>query len=287
MPVVMLANRGNCGKGSSRHFKRFFMREISSKDNKIVKTAASLSEKKNRDALGLYLIEGPNLVREALQQGISLKFVFTWAGARSEETEEILRLAEKCDSAVYVLSDDCFSRIKQTENPQGIIAVGEEKYCTEEQFFADKDSNILVLDRIQDPGNLGTMLRTAEGCGFKGALLVKGCADPFGPKAVRSSAGCVFRFPLLPCDSPAHGLEILARQRKNVYTADMDGTACYDAALAHNCALVIGNEGNGADQKFKDNSERVSIPQEGNTESLNAALAAGIIMYESLRQRRA
>lgn len=263
------------------------MKEISSKDNRIIKMAASLSEKKNRDALGLYLIEGPNLVREALLQSAGLKFVFTWAGARSRETEEILELAEKSDSAVYVLSDECFSRIKQTDNPQGIIAVGETRYTEEEKFFADKKSNIIVLDRIQDPGNLGTILRTAEGCGFKGAMLIKGCTDPFGPKAVRSSAGCVFRFPLLSCSSPGQALEILARQRKNIYTADMVGAPCYSVNLAENCALVIGNEGNGADSEFKNNSERVSIPTEGNTESLNAALAAGIIMYESLRQRRA
>ena len=170
--------------------------EIHSKDNKTVKLAASLSEKKYRDELGAYLIEGPNLVREALQQGVGIKFIFTGAGALGQqEIAEILELAENSDSAVCVLSEDCFAKIAATGHSQGIAAVAEKRDWQEGDVFADR-ANVLVLDRIQDPGNLGTLLRTAEACGFAGALLIKGGADPYGPKAVRAGAGCVFRFPL-------------------------------------------------------------------------------------------
>ena len=259
--------------------------EIHSKDNKTVKLAASLSGKKYRDALGAYLIEGPNLVREALQQGVSIKFIFTGAGALGQpEIEEILQLAENSDSAVCVLSEDCFGKIASTSNSQGIAAMAEKKVFHPEDLFFD-GSNVLVLDRIQDPGNLGTLLRTGEACGFSGALLIKGGADPYGPKAVRAGAGCVFRFPVLLCDSAQEALEMLAKQRKKVRTAHMSGTPCYEADLAEDTALVAGNEGNGADPLFLKETETVTVPMAGRTESLNAGMAAGILMYESMRQR--
>ncbi len=262
--------------------------EIHSKDNKTVKLAASLAEKKHRDALGAYLIEGPNLVREALQQGVRIQFIFTGAGAlnQQQEIQDILSLAEDSDSAVCVLSEDCFAKIATSQTPQPIMAVAEKRTWQLRDVFSP-GGNVLVLDRIQDPGNLGTLLRTAEATGFAGALIVKGGADPYGPKAVRAGAGCVFRFPLLLCDSPAEALDILAKQRKQVWTADMEGTPCYDAELAQNVAIVIGNEGNGADALFKENSGRVTVPMAGQTESLNAGIAAAILMYESLRQRAA
>ncbi|MBQ1476339.1 MAG: RNA methyltransferase [Firmicutes bacterium] len=262
--------------------------EIHSKDNKTVKLAASLAEKKHRDALGAYLIEGPNLVREALQQGVRIQFIFTGAGAlnQQQEIQDILSLAEDSDSAVCVLSEDCFAKIATSQTPQPIMAVAEKRTWQMRDVFSP-GGNVLVLDRIQDPGNLGTLLRTAEATGFAGALIVKGGADPYGPKAVRAGAGCVFRFPLLLCESPAEALDILAKQRKQVWTADMEGTPCYDAELAQNVAIVIGNEGNGADALFKENSGRVTVPMAGQTESLNAGIAAAILMYESLRQRAA
>lgn len=261
--------------------------EIHSKDNKTVKLAASLSEKKYRDELGAYLIEGPNLVREALQQGVSIKFIFTGAGALGQpEIEEILALAESSDSAVCVLSEDCFEKIASTAHSQGIAAVAEKREWQIGDVFQDH-SNVLVLDRIQDPGNLGTLLRTGEACGFSGALLIKGGADPYGPKAVRSAAGCVFRFPVLLCQSAAEALALCAEQRKKIRTAHMNGTPCYQADLAVDTALVIGNEGNGADPVFLKETETVTVPMVGRTESLNAAAAAAILMYESMRQRAA
>ncbi len=260
--------------------------EIHSKDNKTVKLAASLLEKKNRDALGAYLIEGPNLVREALQQGEKIKFIFTGAGAlsRQQEVEEILALAEKSGSAVCVLSEECFAKISSTETPQFISAIAEKRAWSEADLFRP-GSNVLVLDRIQDPGNLGTLLRTAEAAGFAGALHIKGGADPYSPKAVRASAGCVFRFPSLLCGSPAEALDILAKQRKKVWTAHMSGTPCYEADLAEDIAIAVGNEGNGADPLFLRETEKVAVPMAGRTESLNAGIAAAILMYESMRQK--
>ena len=260
--------------------------EIHSKDNKTVKLAASLSEKKVRDALGAYLIEGPNLVREALLQGVNIKFIFMGAGALNQQTErtEILKLAENSGSAVCILSEDCFAKIAKTDSSQGIAAMVQKPEWKPEDVFS-QGSNVLVADRIQDPGNLGTLLRTAEASGFSGALLIRGGADPFGPKSVRASAGSVFRFPLLLCESAEHALDMLAKQRKTVRTADMQGQPCFEADLAKDIALVIGNEGNGADEAFLKETQTVCIPMAGRAESLNAAAAAAILMYESMRQR--
>ena len=260
--------------------------EIHSKDNKTVKLAASLSGKKYRDALGAYLIEGPNLVREALQQGVRIKFIFTGAGALSQqkELEDILKLAENSDSAICVLSEDCFEKVTATSTSQGIAAMAEKPVWQKGDLFSP-GSNVLVLDRIQDPGNLGTLLRTGEAAGFAGAVLIRGGADPFGPKAVRASAGCIFRFPLLLCESAEEALALFAEQRKKVRTAHMSGTPCYEADLAEDTALVVGNEGNGADPIFLKETETVTVPMAGRTESLNAGMAAGILMYESMRQR--
>ena len=173
-----------------------------------------------------------------------------------------------------------------TSTSQGIAAVAEKRGWQAGDVFTDR-ANVLVLDRIQDPGNLGTLLRTAEAAGFSGALLIKGGADPYGPKAVRAGAGCIFRFPLLLCESAGEALAMLAEQRKKVWTAHMSGTPCWQAPLANDIALVIGNEGNGADPLFLKETEAVTVPMAGRTESLNAAAAAAILMYESMRQRAA
>ena len=255
---------------------------ISSKDNKLIKLAASLSEKKYRDELGLFLLEGPNAVAEAWQQGGRLRFIFTRAGASIEDLGiEISELSP----AVYELTGDVFAKVCNTENSQGIAAVAEKRIVSETAFFRKDGSNVLVLDRIQDPGNMGTLLRTAEAMGFAGALLVKGCTDPWGPKVVRAAAGSILRFPMLFAQSAEDALDILARHGKKVYCTAMNGRLrSYEADLKENAAIVIGNEGNGASDVFMKNAETLAIPMAGSTESLNAAFAGAIIMYESERQ---
>ena len=262
------------------------MKEITSKDNRIIKEAASLSEKKYRDSLGLYLLEGPNLVREALREDVRLKFIFTLAGG---ETPEILQLARACEAAgpaVFTVSREAFARIALTDTPQGILAVAEKKKSSQEDLFARPGCNVLVMDRIQDPGNMGTMIRTADAAGFSGIVLMKGSADPFGPKVVRSAAGSLFRLPVMTGVSPDELRALLQKWGKTPYAAAMDGQcAYYEADLAQDIALVVGNEGNGVSGQLMALSRTISIPMAGRTESLNAALAAGIIIFESLRQK--
>ena len=264
------------------------MQVISSKDNRIIKEAASLSEKKYRDELGLYLIEGPNIVKEAMQEGGRVRFIFTRAGAETEEIRDILTEAEAQDLAAYELTGDVFAKVTHTDNPQSVAAVFEKRQMDQTEFFIKAGSgNIIVLDRLQDPGNVGTILRTAEAFGFTGIILVKGTADVFQPKIVRAAAGSLLRLPLLLVSDAEEAIALIEAHGKKIFTAAMNGrTELMNAGLSENAAVVIGNEGNGADRVFLEKAETLSIPMEGKTESLNAAIAAAAIMYESLRQRR-
>ena len=263
------------------------MQVLSSKDNRIIKEAASLSEKKYRDQSGLYLVEGPNPVLEAFMHGGRPRFIFIKAGAESAEISKVGELAEKCASAVYELTGDVFAKVSQTDTPQGLIAVMEKKtYGADEFFKAVGSKNVLVLDRIQDPGNMGTLLRTAEAMGFGGAIVVKGSTDVYSPKVVRSAAGSILRLPLYFTNDAAHTLKLLAENKKRAFSAVMRSeTPCNACDLSENSAIIIGNEGGGVSEEFLKETGTIYIPMQGETESLNAALAGAIIMYESLRQR--
>jgi len=263
------------------------MNTISSPENRIVKEAASLAEKKYRDRSGLFLAEGPNLVKEAMQQGNRVRFIFSRAGTADAQSAKLAEEAEAMGLAVYELSEIAFAKVTQTQTPQGICAVIEKRQTDPKEFFSKvKDGCLLVLDRLQDPGNVGTLLRTAEAMGFAGAVIIKGTADPWQPKVVRAAAGSLLRLPILLCEDAQQALELLSGAGKKVYTAAMDAQlACWDADLSHDAAVVIGNEGQGAGAELKAAATLLAIPMAGGTESLNAAAAGSIIMYESLRQK--
>jgi len=264
------------------------MQVISSKDNRIIKEAASLASKKYRDELDSYLIEGPNIVKEAMEEGGRVRFIFTLAGAESEEINEILKLAENQNLAAYKLTSDVFAKVTQTDNPQQIAAVINKRQISEQEFFSNiKEKNIVVLDRLQDPGNVGTLIRTAEALGFGGVIVLKGTADVYQPKVVRSATGSLLRMPVLFLEDAAICKKVLKENNKTIYTTKMNAdSSVFDADLRKDVAIVIGNEGNGICEELLNDSKSLSIPMEGKTESINAAVSAAIVMYESLRQRR-
>ena len=200
--------------------------------------------------------------------------------------QEIARNAEEL-TAVYELSEEAFLKVVPDRTAQDIVAVAEKKELSTKRFFEiTGDRNILVLDRVQDPGNLGTLTRNAEAFGFGGVVLIKGCADPYQPKVVRASAGSVFRMPMLACESGQYALDLLEEAGRTVYAACMEGeVAIGDADLRKDTAVIIGNEGNGISDQLRSSATELYIPMEGNMESLNAAAAGTIIMYESMRQR--
>jgi TrmH family RNA methyltransferase len=147
------------------------------------------------------------------------------------------------------------------------------------------DDNILVLDRIQDPGNMGTMIRTAVAAGYRLILASRGTVDIYSPKVLRATAGMVFDIPVLYAEDEDDLMRLIARSgRRSVVTVPSGGRPYYDEDLRRGIALIIGNEGNGASERLISSADiRVTLPMRGSIESLNAAVAAAILMYESIR----
>lgn len=260
------------------------MKTISSAENGIYRSFTRLKKKKYRDRENRYIIEGIHLIEEAVQNGATIDHFFIREDFR-EET--VLRLVEQCGVEAYLLPQTLFDRSADTETPQGIAAVAQKPCCTEGKFF-ENSKNFLVLDRLQDPGNIGTILRTADACGFRGAIIVKGTADLFAPKTVRAAAGSLHRIHLLFAESPEDALALLQHHGiRSICTTPRGGQWYYDTDLRENLALIIGNEAAGVCEVFLQRADlRVMLPMEGSIESLNASVAASVLMYDSLRQRR-
>lgn len=254
------------------------MRTISSKDNRIVKLCAGLSQKKNRDKHGLYLIEGENLLQEAVENNADIQTVLVRKGY--EKT--LMGLEDKA----FVLDDRIFRSLAQTQTSQGIIAIVKKSYTDISRFSKeDDDGNFIILDRLQDPGNIGTILRTADAAGYKLVIVMEGTADVFSPKVVRAATGSLFRMPVVFMTSEYELTEFVrATGKKLVATCFDTERYYYEEELQKNIALIIGNEGNGISETLIQSSDiKIKIPMQ-NTESLNASVAAGILMYEAVRR---
>ena len=269
----------------SRHFHdRLFrvitmLKEIHSKDNRIFKECQKLSQKKYRDREGKYLIEGFNLLQEVPKEDLC-RVIFR------EDAADSLP-AGLADTEAYVMDGKLFDRLAQTETSQGVLAQVRRRTWSMEALAArtSQNSNFVVLDRLQDPGNIGTIIRTAEGAGYAAVLAVKGTADVYSPKAIRAAAGSVFRIPIVHVEDNRELKRLAAGLGKKLVVTSLDtDTLYFDADLSGGIALVIGNEGSGVSRGLMEMADvRVRIPMEGSLESLNAAVAAGILMYEAQR----
>ncbi len=256
------------------------MKVITSRDNNLYKQTAKLLRKKSRDETGLYLLEGTKPLRDALDMGIDIEEIFARQGKEPEDWIP----EDKC----VFLDPKLFDRLSDTVHSQGIIAVARRPQPDPEGFLSQVEGPVLVLDRVQDPGNAGTMIRTAEAAGFGGLIALTGSADLYSPKVVRSAAGSLLRLPVLT-DIGADRLIALARGcgRKLMVTALEDAEDCFEADLPLDGVLVIGNEGRGVCGELIAAADlRLTIPMEGRIESLNAAVAAGILMYQINHRNR-
>ena len=257
------------------------MREIRSKDNKIWKRCEQLTMRKYRDRSGLYLIEGENLLDEAIRNHVRIETVLV-----REDCQKALP-PEAADKA-FLLDARLFDKLAQTVTSQGILAVVAKAEVRKEDFIGLPGSNFIVLDRLQDPGNIGTILRTADAAGYRLAILMKGTADVYAPKVVRAATGSLFRMPVVSMASAKELAEFTGAAGKKLTATCLDARRWYyDEDLTHDIALVIGNEGSGVAPALIESSElRIKIPMQGNIESLNAAVAAGVLMYEAMRGKR-
>ena len=189
--------------------------------------------------------------------------------------------------AVYRVSDQVMKAMAATDTPQGVLGVVAMPHYELPDIIKGQPL-ILVLDNIQDPGNLGTMIRTAEGAGASGILMSRDTVDIFNPKVVRATMGSLYRMPFVISEDLKADIELLKGQGVIFYAAHLAGQKAYDREDYRSaCGILIGNEGNGLKEEIADLADiRIRIPMAGQLESLNAAMAAGILMYEAARQRR-
>lgn len=253
---------------------------ITSKDNEVIKSIRKLKEKKYRDETGSFIIEGIKVIEEAIEENVDINKIVVCNEISENIPSELLYKIAKYD-VIYV-AKNIFKLLTDVTNPQGILAVVSKNNNSLIDFNEDF---YLILDNIQDPGNMGTILRTADSINLKQIIVAKGSADCYNPKVVRSTMGAIFRVKVFECDLvqtikelKKHEIKILATDLNtdsNIYNTDYERTA-----------VVIGNEANGVSQEIlKLADERIKIPMLGRTESLNAGVATGIILYETVRKR--
>jgi len=271
------------------------MKRIVSEQNPAYKDLIRLKQRKTREREGLFLAEGFHLTEEAERCGLTIRQIYAdddllESGREGGETlRAFLEEKEKQGCLITLLAGSLFAKVAETETPQGVIALVEKPVWEADAVLGTPGDgrNLLVLDRIQDPGNLGTLIRTADCAGYSGAVLLKGTADPYNPKTLRAAAGSLFRVPCIQLSGPEETLQLLRQAGKEVLvTSPRADQSCYDVPMKENIALVIGNEGAGACDELLDGADRlVKIPMDGDAESLNAAVAAAILLYETVRQR--
>lgn len=260
------------------------MQVISSKDNESIKHIKKLKDKKYRDINKEFIIEGIKLIREAIEEKAEIKQIIICDNCLDSDIipKELMYEIAKYE-CVYV-TESIFKVISDVNTPQGILAIIG-RNAGEAQIDYTQDI-IVALDDIQDPGNLGTILRTVDSIGLNQILVSKGTADSYNPKVVRSTMGAIFRVKMIECENLENTLkEVKKHKFKLVVTSLQTEKSLYDINFDKKL-IVIGNEANGVEQKIQDLAdEKIKIPMLGKTESLNASVATGIVLYEYVRQK--
>ena len=249
-------------------------------NGKIKHVTQLLTKSKVRKQEGLYVIEGEKMFAEAPKELISEVYAST---SFLSKTSNMARLNEVGYEEV---TDSVYERMSDTKSPQGILCVMRKKNLKEDFILnlAKKDkAHILVLEGLQDPGNMGTIMRTAEGAGYDCILADDKTVDIYNPKVIRSTMGAMFRMPVVYTSELNRTLDKIRENGIKVYAAHLSGKNNYcDESYPDKMAILIGNEGNGlTDEIMKHADVPVRIPMEGNVESLNASVAAAILMYHS------
>lgn len=257
--------------------------ELTGLQNPLVKAAAELKQKKYRQQRGEFLAEGLRTVEEAVAFKAAQQLFYT--ATEDERTLRLLEQAAALQVKLVCVSEAVMKKIADTETPQGIIAVCRMQEQPLEQLLAS-GRMLLVLDRVGDPGNIGTMLRTADAAGVGGIILLKGTADIYAPKTVRSSMGSLFHVPILSGVAEQEFIDNAKKAGYQILVTALDGADnLYQADLKGRLAFVMGNEAGGVSTTLLQQADkRVFIPMRGKAESLNVAMAAGIIMFEAMRR---
>ena len=253
---------------------------ITSSSNKQLKQINALNTSgKERKRARLFVAEGERLVFDAPKDLI--ESVFVTEDFFAEHREKLEQFSE-----VQLVADQLLKSVSDTKTPQGIIAIARQPKF-EVDLNAPKADFYMLLEDVQDPGNIGTIMRTAEGAGVGAVFTSRGCADIYNPKTVRSTMGSIFRVPHIVCEDLCSVADSLKNAGVSVYAAHLNGhRSCFEPDYTKPAAFMIGNEGNGLSDELSGRAtELLKIPMRGKLESLNASVAASVLMYEVLRQR--
>ena len=255
---------------------------ITAASNQRVKNLINLIQKaKARREQDVFITEGIKMFLEADPDKIKEVYVSQSFYEKGVAREKI----EQCN--YEILSDELFKKVSDTQTPQGILCVMKQYHYELEDLFLKENPLFLILEDIQDPGNLGTMVRTAEGAGVDGIIMTKGTVDIYNPKTIRSTMGSVYRMPFLYTEDLLDLMKELQKKGVKIYAAHLQGRQFYhEMDFKGATAFLIGNEGNGLKDETADAADiYMKIPMQGQVESLNAAVASVILMYEAARQR--
>lgn len=265
---------------------------ITSTSNQQMKQITALLKKaKERKEKKAFVVEGTKMVFEVPAKSLKAVYVSESYEKNSENAVRLKELRSTCESvsAVYeVVADTVFKSVSDTQTPQGIMAVAAmPEYKLSDLLKGDK-THLLILESIQDPGNLGTMVRTGEGAGITGVIMNKTTVDLFNPKTIRSTMGSIYRMPFIITDDLSVTMKELKKNGVALYAAHLKGEHFYtEEDYTSACGFLVGNEGNGLSNEIADLADTyIKIPMEGQVESLNAAISATLLMYEANRQRR-
>lgn len=252
----------------------------STSNEQVKKLGALLKRAKERRECRAFVIEGRKLYEEAEKRQLILKAYFSESFFR--ETFQ----KKEPEQPYEILADRVFSAVAETVTPQGVLAVVRMPEYSLTQLL-ERPGALLVLEDIQDPGNLGTMLRTAEAAGMAGVLMSPDTVDPYNPKVIRATMGAIFRVPVYSAEDFPALLQTLREEGIRLLAAHLKGTKRYDQVdYSKRLGILIGNEGNGLTMMAAEAAdEKVRIPMAGEVESLNAAVAAALLMYETARVR--
>lgn len=267
---------------------------ITSTENKQIKQIVQLNAKaRARKKTGLFVVEGSKMFYEAPKDYIEHVYV-SETFFHSQQGQKILyqKGAEFFKEGIImdVVCDKVFHNMCDTLTPQGILTVMKHRVWTLEDMFPQdgRKPMIIVLDSLQDPGNLGTIIRTGEGAGVTGVIMNQMTVDCYNPKTIRATMGSIYRIPQLISEDLITTIKELKKRGVTVYAAHLKGEAdFYDQVFEDSVAFLVGNEGNGLSYEVTKQADcYLKIPMEGQVESLNAAIAASVMMYECKRQRR-
>ena len=259
------------------------MQRISSKDNSLIKNIKKLKEKKYRQQYGEYVVEGLKLIKEAINENAKISKIII---CESEDNTEMIENHLRYEIARFdcvLVPHNIFKTLSDVETPQGIMAIIEKSHASKKIDF--NTDIIVALDDVQDPGNLGTILRTIDSIGLKQVLVSKNTVDCYNSKVIRSTMGAIFRVNVIECDDLCNTLTLTKNNGFKIMVTSLKAKkSIYDVKYQKK-VIVVGNEANGVSESvIKLADEKLIIPMRGKTESLNVAVATGVILYEYVRQ---